>query len=104
VSIEYGRFCSSNKQNEFLKYSLPVTLILVNCDDDVTSLLSPVKVHPTQTPRNGRTKFSFTIAFSSPVQTAENTAVENCHADHGAPSIRKSWHELRRQAAVARSV
>jgi hypothetical protein len=26
------------------------------------------------------------------------------HADHVAPSIRKSWHQLRRQAEVARSV
>jgi hypothetical protein len=26
------------------------------------------------------------------------------HADHVAPSIRKSWQSLRRQAAVARSV
>jgi hypothetical protein len=26
------------------------------------------------------------------------------HADHVAPSIRTSWHSLRRQAAVARSV
>jgi hypothetical protein len=26
------------------------------------------------------------------------------HADHVAPSIRKSWQSLRRQSAVARSV
>jgi hypothetical protein len=26
------------------------------------------------------------------------------HADHVVPSIRKSWHQLRQQAAVARSV
>jgi hypothetical protein len=26
------------------------------------------------------------------------------HADHAAPSLRKSWHELRRLAAVARAV
>jgi hypothetical protein len=25
-------------------------------------------------------------------------------ADHATPSIRESWHKLRRQAAVARSV
>jgi hypothetical protein len=33
-----------------------------------------------------------------------NTAVGIRHADHMAPSIRKSWQSLRRQAAVARSV
>jgi hypothetical protein len=32
------------------------------------------------------------------------TAVGIRHADHVAPSIRKSWQSLRRQAAVARSV
>jgi hypothetical protein len=32
------------------------------------------------------------------------TAVEIRCADHATPSIRKSWHQLRRQAAVARSV
>jgi hypothetical protein len=26
------------------------------------------------------------------------------HADHATPSIRKSWHELSRQAVVARSI
>jgi hypothetical protein len=30
----------------------------------------------------------------------ENMAVGIRHVDHVAPSIRKSWHELRRQAAV----
>jgi hypothetical protein len=34
----------------------------------------------------------------------ENTAVEIRHADHVAPSIRKRWHLLCRQAAFARSV
>jgi hypothetical protein len=34
----------------------------------------------------------------------ENTAVGIRYADHVAPSIRKSWQSLRRQAAVARSV
>jgi hypothetical protein len=37
-------------------------------------------------------------------QYFHNTAVGICHADHMAPSIRKSWQSLRRQAAVARSV
>jgi hypothetical protein len=36
-----------------------------------------------------------TIRFRS--RNAENTAVEIRHADHVAPSIRKSWHKLRRQ-------
>jgi hypothetical protein len=27
-----------------------------------------------------------------PVEETENEAVEICHADHVAPSIRKSWH------------
>jgi hypothetical protein len=31
-------------------------------------------------------------------------AVEICHADQVATSIRKNWHYLRRQAAVAQSV
>jgi hypothetical protein len=34
----------------------------------------------------------------------ENTAVGICHADNVIPPIRKSWHYLRWQAAVARSV
>jgi hypothetical protein len=38
------------------------------------------------------------------VNKTENTAVGIRHADHVAPSIRKSWLSLRRQAAVARSV
>jgi hypothetical protein len=38
------------------------------------------------------------------VYKTENTAVGIRHADHVAPSIRKSWQSLRRQAAVARSV
>jgi hypothetical protein len=41
---------------------------------------------------------------TAPVQKYENTAVGICHADHVVPSIRKSWHELRRQAAAAWSV
>jgi hypothetical protein len=40
---------------------------------------------------------------SALVYKTENTAVGNRHADHEAPSIRKTWHELQ-QAAVARSV
>jgi hypothetical protein len=40
---------------------------------------------------------------AAPVQKTENTAVGIRHADHVAPSIRKSW-QIRRQAAVARSV
>jgi hypothetical protein len=38
------------------------------------------------------------------VYKTENAAVGIRHADHVAPSIRKSWQSLRRQAAVARSV
>jgi hypothetical protein len=41
---------------------------------------------------------------AAPVYKTENTAVGMRHADHVAPSIRKSWQSLRRQAAVARSV
>jgi hypothetical protein len=41
---------------------------------------------------------------AAPVYKIENTAVGIRHADHMAPSIRKSWQSLRRQAAVARSV
>jgi hypothetical protein len=41
---------------------------------------------------------------AAPVQKTENTAVGISHADHVAPSIRKTWQSLRRQAAVARSV
>jgi hypothetical protein len=40
----------------------------------------------------------------APVQKTENTAVGVRHTDHVAPSIRKNWQSLRRQAAVARSV
>jgi hypothetical protein len=39
---------------------------------------------------------------AAPVFETENTAVGIRHADHVAPSIRKSWQPLRRQAAVAR--
>jgi hypothetical protein len=38
---------------------------------------------------------------AAPVEKTENTAVEIRHADHVAPSIRKSWQSLRLQAAVA---
>jgi hypothetical protein len=41
---------------------------------------------------------------AAPVYKIENTAVGIRHADHVAPSIRKSWQSLRRQAADARSV
>jgi hypothetical protein len=41
---------------------------------------------------------------AAPVEKTENTAVGIRHADHVAPSIRKSRQSLRRQAAVARSV
>jgi hypothetical protein len=41
---------------------------------------------------------------AAPVKKTENTAVGIRYADHVAPSIRKSWQLLRRQAAVARSV
>jgi hypothetical protein len=37
----------------------------------------------------------------APVQQTEYTTVGIRHADHVAPSIRKSWQSLRRQAAVA---
>jgi hypothetical protein len=41
---------------------------------------------------------------ATPVYKTENTAVGIRHADHAAPSIRKSWQSLRRKAVVARSV
>jgi hypothetical protein len=41
---------------------------------------------------------------ADPVKKTENTAVGIRHADHVAPSIRKSWQLLRLQAAVTRSV
>jgi hypothetical protein len=41
---------------------------------------------------------------ASSVYKTENTAVGIRRSDHVAPSIRKSWQSLRRQAAVARSV
>jgi hypothetical protein len=37
---------------------------------------------------------------AAPVYKTENTAVGIRHADHVAPSIRKSWQPLRRQAEV----
>jgi hypothetical protein len=40
----------------------------------------------------------------APVYKTEDTTVEIRHADHVAPSIRKSWQSLRQQVAVARSV
>jgi hypothetical protein len=42
--------------------------------------------------------------LAAPVYKTENTAVEIRHADHVAPSIRKSWQSLRQQAAVALAV
>jgi hypothetical protein len=41
---------------------------------------------------------------AAPVYKTENMAVGIRHVDHVAPSIRKSWQSLRRQAAVARLV
>jgi hypothetical protein len=41
---------------------------------------------------------------AAPVQKTETTAVGIRLSDPVAPSIRKSWQSLRRQAAVARSV
>jgi hypothetical protein len=41
---------------------------------------------------------------AAPVYKIENTAVGIRHTDHVAPSIRKSWQSLRREAAVAQSV
>jgi hypothetical protein len=41
---------------------------------------------------------------AAPVKKTENTALGIRHADHVAPSIRKSWQSLRRQAVVAQSV
>jgi hypothetical protein len=41
---------------------------------------------------------------AAPVWKAENKAVGIHYADHVAPSIRKNWQSLRRQAAVARSI
>jgi hypothetical protein len=41
---------------------------------------------------------------AAPVYKTKNTAVGIRHADHVAPSIRKRWQSVRRQAEVARSV
>jgi hypothetical protein len=41
---------------------------------------------------------------AAPVYEIENTAVGIRHTDRVAPSNRKSWQSLHRQAAVARSV
>jgi hypothetical protein len=41
---------------------------------------------------------------AAPVWKTENTALGIRHADRVAPSIRKNWQSLRRQAAVAWSV
>jgi hypothetical protein len=41
---------------------------------------------------------------AAPVYKTENTTVGIRHADNVAPSVRKSWQSLSRQAAVARSV
>jgi hypothetical protein len=40
--------------------------------------------------------------LAAPDYKTENTAVGIRHADHVAPSNRKSWQSLRRQAAVTR--
>jgi hypothetical protein len=42
--------------------------------------------------------------IAAPVYKTENMAIGIRHADHVAPSIRKSWQSLHQQAAVARSV
>jgi hypothetical protein len=41
---------------------------------------------------------------TAPSYKTENTAVGIRHADHVAPSIRKTWQSLCRQAVAARSV
>jgi hypothetical protein len=41
---------------------------------------------------------------AAPVWKTENTTGGIRRSDHVAPSIRKSWQSLRRQAVVARSV
>jgi hypothetical protein len=46
----------------------------------------------------------FDRKVAAPVWKIENSAVGIRHADHVAPSIRRSWQSLRRQAAVSRSV
>jgi hypothetical protein len=46
----------------------------------------------------------FDRKVAAPVQKTKNTTVGIRRADHVAPSIRKSWQSIRRQAAVARSV
>jgi hypothetical protein len=46
----------------------------------------------------------FDRKVAAPDLKTENMAVGIRHADHVAPSIRKSWQSFRRQAAVARSV
>jgi hypothetical protein len=46
----------------------------------------------------------FDRKVAATVYKTENTAVGIRHADHGAPSILKSWLSFRRQAAVAQSV
>jgi hypothetical protein len=51
---------------------------------------------PSSCPSNSPDHFWFSSSVA--------TAVEIRQADHVAPSIRKSWQSLRRQAAVARSV
>jgi hypothetical protein len=40
---------------------------------------------------------------AAPVYKTKNMAIGIRNADHAAPSIRKRWQSLRRQAAVARS-
>jgi hypothetical protein len=46
----------------------------------------------------------FDRQVAAPVYKTDNTAVGIRHADHVAPSSRKSWQSLSRQVAVARSV
>jgi hypothetical protein len=46
----------------------------------------------------------FDRKVAAPVKKTDNTAVGIRHADHVAPSIRKSWQSLPRQEAVARLV
>jgi hypothetical protein len=41
---------------------------------------------------------------AAPVKKVEDTAIGIRHADDATPSLRKTWHWLSLQAAVARSV
>jgi hypothetical protein len=55
-------------------------------------------------PREYKTEELLDRKVAAPVYKTGDTAVGIRHADHVAPSIRKSWRSLRRQEAVARSV